>query len=267
MVSYTVDYWSSSLHDEEIGVRQREVLMSQSRQFTKDMDLFGDLKKDRNKFGVIGYRKSIWDEEELKKGGQSTFDQRLVVKAFSQSESGNISWWGTIEELVGKSIAKSFGTGEPLPVFAVILDVDKLVHTVEKIYRGPLRTDTYALSIYNENAGTFEAYKIIGERVSLGADYKVFSAEKNKHVVTINSKLLNVGGKCDIEIKDPNLSGNDEFIRTLILFVSTLKFQGEVENRISKTLSEMEKGKLKIKADTEELGLMRNPRYLKSTIT
>ncbi len=267
MVSYTVDYWSSSLHDEEIGVRQKEVLMSQSRQFTRDMDLFGDLKKDRNKFGVIGYRKSIWDEEELKKGGQSIFDQRLVVKAFSQSEAGNISWWGTIEELVGKSIAKSFGTGEPLPVFAVILDVDKLVHTVEKIYRGPLRTDTYILSIYNENTGTFEAYKIIGERVSLGADYKVFSVEKNKHVVTINSKILNIGGKCDIEIKDPNLSSNDEFIRTLILFASTLKFQGEVENRISKTLNEMEKGKLKIKPDIEELGLMRNPRYLKSTIT
>jgi hypothetical protein len=230
------------------------------------MDLFAEMKKEKNKFGVIGYRRSIWHEEELKSGGQGIFDQRLVIKAFSQSEAGNISWWGTIEELVGKAIAKSFGTGGSLPVFAVILDLDKLVHTVEKVYRGPLRTDTYVMSLYNEDNGSFEAYKIIGERVAVGADYKVFSAEKNKEVAVINSKIANIGGKCDIDIKEPSLSGNDAFIRTLILFSSTLKFQGDIEKRILDILSAMEKGKLKIKPDGEELGLMRNPRYLKTTI-
>lgn len=261
-VNYTVDFWKTSLHGEEIGVRQREVLMSQSRQFTKDMDLYGDLEKDKDKFGVIGYRASIWDEEELK----NIFDQRLVIKAFKQSEAENISWWGSIEELVGKEIAKSFGTGEPLPVFAIILDVDKLVHTVEKVYRGKLRTDTYALSIYNEDKETFEAYKIIGKRVTLGADYKVFNAEKNKQVALIDGKIANIGGKCDLKIMDPALSENDVFIRSLILFTSTLKFQGEMENRVINALKEIEAGKLKIKPDYEELGLMRNPRYLKTTI-
>ncbi len=240
--------------------------MSQSRQFTQDMDLFGEMAKEKDKFGVIGYRKSIWDEDELKSGGHSIFNRRLVIKAFKQSEAGNISWWGSIEEMVGKSIAKSFGTGEPLPVFAIILDVDKLIHTVEKVYRGKLRTDTYALSIYNEESGTVDAYKIIGERVSLGADYKIFNAEKNKQVVTFDSKIANVGGKCNINIKEPALAENDVFIRTLVLFASTLKFQSDIEKRITNTLSEMEKGKLKIKPDYEELGLMRNPRYLKTTI-
>lgn len=266
MVKYTVDYWASSLHGEEIGIRQKEVLMSESRQFTKDMDLFAEMSKEKNKFGVIGYRKSIWEEEELKSGGQGIFDQRLVIKAFSQSEAGNISWWGSIEELVGKSIAKSFGTGGPLPVFAIILDLDKLVHTVEKVYRGKLRTDTYAISLYNEDNGSVEAYKIIGERVSLGADYKVYNAEKNKLVAEINSKIANIGGKCDVDIKEPSLSGNNVFIRTLILFASTLKFQDKIEKRVSDILIEMEKGKLKIKPDAEELGLMRNPRYLRTTI-
>lgn len=266
MVRYTVDYWASSLHGEEIGIRQKEVLMSQSRQFTKDMDLFADMKKDKNKFGVIGYRKSIWEEDELRSAGQSIFSQKLVIKAFSQSETGNISWWGSIEELVGRSVAKSYGTGTPLPVFAVILDLDKLVHTVEKVYRGALRTDTYAMSLYNEENGMVEAYKIIGERVSIGADYKVFNAEKNKQVAEVNSKIANIGGKCDIDIKEPSLSGNDAFIRTLVLFASTLKFQDKIEKRISDTLAEMEKGKLKVKPDDEELGLMRNPRYLRTTI-
>ena len=259
-VKYSVDFWASRLHDEEIGIRQREVLMSQSRQFTKDMDLFGDVKKEREKFGIIGYRRSIWDEAE------NISDRRLVIKAFSQSEAGNINWWGSIEELVGKSIAKSYGTGEPLPVFAVILGVDKMVHMVEKVFRGKLRTDTYALSLYNDESGNFEAYKIIGERVSLGADYKVFSVEKNKQVAKIDSKIANIGGKCEISIKEPQLAENDVLIRTLILFASTLKFQNDVEKQILSTVKEMEKGKLKFKPDHEELGLMRNPRYLKTTI-
>ncbi|MGQ9722908.1 MAG: hypothetical protein ACUVXA_16490 [Candidatus Jordarchaeum sp.] len=261
-VNYTVDFWSSSLHDEKIGIRQREVLMSQSRQFTKDMDLYGELKKDKDKIGVIGYRRSIWDEAELK----SVFDQRLVIKAFKQSAQENIDWYGSIEELVGKEIAKSFGTGEPLTVFAIILDVDKFVHTVEKVYRGKLRTDTYALNIYNEGSGTYEAYKIIGKRVSLGTDYRIFNAEKNKEVGLIDAKIANIGGKCDIKIMDAKLSENDTLIRSLMLFTATLKFQGDIENRILKILKEIEAGKLKIKPDDEELGLMRNPRYLKTTI-
>nr|MDO8079713.1 hypothetical protein [Candidatus Freyarchaeota archaeon] len=265
MVKYEIDYWASPLHQEKIGIRQKEVLMSQSRQFDADMNLFGELKKEKDKFGVIGYRTSIWDEEELNSGGKSAFSQRLVIKGFSES-AGNISWWGSIEELVGRSIAKSFGTGEPLPVFAVILDLDKLVHTVEKVYRGALRTDTYALSMYNEDNGTVDAYKIIGERVAVGADYKIFNAEKNKQVGAINTKVFNIGGKCEININEPALSSNDGFVRTLMLFASTIKFQDDIEKRTLNILSEMEKGKLKIKPDIEELGLIRNPRYLKTTI-
>lgn len=239
--------------------------MSQSRQFDADMDLFGEMKKEKDKFGVIGYRKSIWDEEELSIGGKSVFGQRLVIKAFSES-AGNFSWWGSIEELVGRSVAKSFGTGDPLPVFAVILDLDKLVHTVEKVYRGMIKTDTYALSMYNEDNGVADAYKIIGERIAIGSDYKVFSAEKNKQVAAINTKVANIGGKCEIIISEPTLFGNDAFIRTLILFATTIGFQGDIEKRVLNILSEMENGKLKIKPDIEEIGLMRNPRYLKTTI-
>ncbi|MBS7288956.1 MAG: hypothetical protein KIH01_09545 [Candidatus Freyarchaeota archaeon] len=253
---YTVDFWRTDLHGEEIGIRQKEVLMSKSRQFTRDMDLYGSVKLGSEDVGYVGYRSGIWDS-----GNVGLEEKRLVVKAFSKS----FSWIGSIEELVSRSVARSIGVGQPLPAFATVLADDKLIHHVEKIYRGPARTETYVLFSVDEGSRVLHTVKLVGKRVSLGADFDVLYGAGEKKVGKVDSKLLNVGGKVEVKLSE-EVADNKALANLLVLFAATLRFQGEVESKIEEIINEMKKRGAAIKVQSEEVGLLINPRILKSAV-
>lgn len=253
---YTVDFWTTDIHGVEVGIRQKEVLMSKSRQFTRDMDLYGSVKLGSDLIGYVGYRSGIWDSEEVSLG-----EKRLVVKFFSSS----ISWIGSIEELVSRSIARSIGVGQPLPVFAAVLADDRIIHYFEKIYRGPVRTETYVLTSINEESGALHTVKLVGKRVSLGADFDVLYGAEEKKVGKVDSKLLNIGGKVEVRLSD-EVAEDKTLANLLILFASTLKFKDELESKIEKTINEMKEKGLSMKIQREEIGLLVNPRILKGAV-
>ncbi len=250
---YTVDFWRTDLHGEEIGIRQKEVLMAKSRQFTRDMDLYGSIKLGSENVGYIGYRKGAWESD--------LGESRLVVKAFTTS----FSWIGSIEELVGRSVARSIGVEQPMPAFAAVLSDDKLIHYVEKVYRGPVKTETFILFSVDEESGLFQTVKLVGKRVSMGADFDVFyGAEENK-VGKVDSKLLNIGGRVDVKLSE-ELAENKRLANLLVLFAATLKFHDDVESKTKKLVEALKKKELTLKLQSEELGLMVNPRILRSTV-
>lgn len=253
---YTVDFWKTDIHGEEIGIRQKEVLMSKSRQFTRDMDLYGSVKLGSEETGYIGYRRGVWES-----GKVGLEEKRLVVKFFSKS----ISWIGSIEELVSRSVARSIGVGQPLPAFAAVLAEDRIVHYLEKIYRGPIRTETYVLSSVDEENGFLHTVKLVGKRVSLGADFDVLYGAEEKKVGKIDSKLLNIGGKVEVRLLD-EVAESKTLANLLVLFAATLRFQGEVESKLEKLIGLMKKEGRTIKVQSEELGLLVNPRILKSAV-
>ncbi|MHA1632519.1 MAG: hypothetical protein ACTSXC_06930 [Candidatus Freyarchaeota archaeon] len=256
--TFIVDFWRTGIHREEFGIRQKEFLMSKSRQFTRDLDLCGRLKRGSEEIGYIGYRRGVWD---LKEAGRLD-KQRLVIKAFSNS----FSWMGSIEEVVNRTVSKSIGVGEVMPVFAAVLPDNKLVYNIERVYRGPLRTVTYVFSFIDEKSKTFQPVKIVGKRVSLGADFDVFYGADEQRIGRIDGKIADLGGRFEVKILDETLVRNEELMRVLLLFTSTLKFHSELEERVKRLLEAMRKGDLIPEVQSEELGLLVNPRVLRSAI-
>ncbi len=252
---YTVDFWKTDIHGEEVGIRQKEVLMSKSRQFTRDMDLYGSVKLGSEKVGYVGYRSGVWDSGEV-----GLEEKRLVVKFFSKS----FSWIGSIEELVSRSVARSIGIGAPMPAFAAVLAEDRIIHYLEKIYRGPVRTDTYVLSSVDDEGGFLHIVKLVGKRVSLGADFDVFYGVEEKKIGKVDSKLLNVGGKVEVKLSEEVESKT--LANLLVMFAAMLRFQEEVESKVEKLIEATKKEGRPIKVQSEEVGLLINPRILKSAV-
>ena len=57
----TIDFWATDLHGEEVGVRQDAQHRAKSRQFSKDMEIYGALFEDGKKVGFVGWRKEAWE--------------------------------------------------------------------------------------------------------------------------------------------------------------------------------------------------------------
>ncbi|MHA1909458.1 MAG: hypothetical protein ACW98Y_19325, partial [Candidatus Thorarchaeota archaeon] len=94
------DLYMTSIHGDEIGIRQTEQWRSRSRQFTKDSDIIGSISESKlkrgekklpglEKTGFMVLRQSMWNN------APTEMSKRFVVKMFS--ESGG--WLGTIEEM------------------------------------------------------------------------------------------------------------------------------------------------------------------------
>ena len=78
----TVDLWRTKLHGVTTGIKQTEDHMAKSRQFNRDMKLFGEVREKKKgkdeTIGYLGYRKGLWDDEKDK------LKRRLVIKLFSK---------------------------------------------------------------------------------------------------------------------------------------------------------------------------------------
>ena len=65
-----VDLWKTRMHGEIIGIKQKEEHMAKSRQFNRDLELFGEVREvkkgEEETVGYLGYRKGLWDDEKDK---------------------------------------------------------------------------------------------------------------------------------------------------------------------------------------------------------
>ena len=96
----TVDFWATDWHGEEIGIRQAEQHRAKSRQFSKDMEIYGAILENGNKIGFVGWRKEAWesgiDEEPEEIQGEVLGPSkaqigRLIIKSFTNESN----WTGT----------------------------------------------------------------------------------------------------------------------------------------------------------------------------
>ena len=134
---FSQDLYVTSMHGDEIGIRQVEQWRSKSRQFTQDADIIGriaeaELKSGEKhlpsmeKAGFIILRQSVWNNEKDERA------RRLVVKLFS--ESGR--WLASIEEMVAEECTISYATDEPLLTFAVLVAGKEIVTYIRQLRRG-----------------------------------------------------------------------------------------------------------------------------------
>jgi len=245
-----VNFWATGMHGAEIGLKQKEQWMAKSRQFTRDTDIYGSVSEDEKEVGFVAYRENLWNEE-----------KRLVVKIFSKGGT----WKGSMEELIGEELKKSLYADKPSPVFAIILPRYDYVTVVERVFRpGLMQKEAYAFRIINKDR-TLEVYSVVGARASLGNDFKVIRENDTKEVGKLDSKVLDIGGKVHIELKDELAAKNDILFDILVCFAASLKFLDDIKDAINDRLKRLDKEKLKyrVELDRDEVLLYTNPRRIK----
>ena len=57
---FEVNLWVTNLNSAEIGIYQHSRNRAKSRQFTKDMDIFAEVKVSGERTNLLAYRKSLW---------------------------------------------------------------------------------------------------------------------------------------------------------------------------------------------------------------
>ena len=125
---FEVDLWITDLNTTEVGVYQHSRNRAKSRQFTSDMDIFAEVKRDGERVGLLGYRADLW---ETKRG----MDRRLVIKLFTAT----MNWKGTIELMMGRSLQLSHGAkGIPVSAYSVnLVDHDQIVQLERSAAKWP----------------------------------------------------------------------------------------------------------------------------------
>ena len=236
----SVDLWKTGMHGKKIGVNQQEIFMAKSNQFTRDMNLVGEIKeKDDKENGSIGVRDSIVEE-------------RLVLKAFS----GSMTWLGTFEEATTLEIMNKLANKKSFPVFKVILPRYDFIVELRKVMGGFLKTGKYSFFLnFDEEFNEF--FTITETRFSRGDDWLVKNFKKEV-VAKIDGKMFDVGGQWDVKVYSPNLAKDKEFLTVLLLFAGFRKYEKDVTKRIGKIYNDYKKKKFK--PDTDELSLYKNPR-------
>ena len=250
----TLDLWKTKLHGEIIGIKQKEEHMAKSRQFSRDLELFGEVfekkKGKKETIGYVGYRKGLWDEEKNK------LERRLVIKLFSKS----MYYQGTIEEMIGREFTRSLSARNDFPSFNLMIDDYDYLIPLNKIRGGWFVPEWFVFRI-DDDEGFIPI--ILKHKVGLGIDYRVVNGIGDKQFGKIDGKKFDVGGRYEITLKatDKRLVDN-VIVRTLILFAASLKFQEEIIKKVKRGSEKMRKNEWQPELSNSEKLLRRNPRAI-----
>lgn len=247
-----VDLWKTGMHGIEMGIRQDEQHQAKSRQFSKDMDIIGEY-KEGDKKGYVGYRTTPWDEE------KDDLKRKIVIKSFTES----MGWKGTLEELVGRTLAQTFAAGKNLPTFFLNLSKTNRVITLEKVQRAKsMGKEIYSFFIVDDKENTVHPFIIEADRFTVGSDWNVRDMRGDK-IAKIDGSKFNVGGKYKIEIDTKKETYRNELAEVLVLFSTLNKFLGDVADKVDKAHDRLKKGKEQIVIDKDEEALYQNPRLVR----
>ncbi|MHA1267505.1 MAG: hypothetical protein ACTSRS_19880 [Candidatus Helarchaeota archaeon] len=251
-----VDFWRTDLHGKEIGIRQKDQQRAKSRQFSKDMDLYGEVKINKEKAGNIGYRTTEW-EDDLSKGQL----KRLVIRYFSEKER----WLASIEEDTIRGLTLSVSYQRPIPAFRVFHQGNKNVFTFQRIARGTGSMDRAVIPLLlDEDEKKVDFFIFDEKRFTIGSDWKVYRPnEPDKILAEFDSKKFNIGGKVIIDIYDPELAKNKIFVNTMILFGAVLKFWDPLNDYLEDITKKYLKNEISYTPNRFELELLENPRAIK----
>lgn len=254
-----VDFWRTSAHMSELGLHKSLKYSAKSRYFTKRFEIEGDITidGDSDKRQVIAYNEKSWKEKNLA-------DRDLKIRTFTpikDDKGGNFT--GGIELSTTESLIQSYHIkGDPGVILIVNLPQNKNLYRIIRSRR--LKGWKFAFPLLpekdNESLRVFE----IKGKVGLGLDFEV--TEKERKIVDIDGKKLNLGGKWEIEIFDEELSKNKTFTKILTLFACACKFLEVSEKTVKELFKKFDdpKSDFKFSPDKEELDLFKNPRRLKA---
>lgn len=243
---FKVDLWATSINDVEIGVYLHSRHRAKSDQFTKDMDVIGQVTEDGQRTGIVAYRKALWREKDGVK-------KRLVLKLFSQ----DMNWRATMELMAGRSLQLTHGAGGvPVTAYALNLSRTEQVVTMERsANKWPFFPESFSFFILSDNGPKY--YRLRQNLISIGQDYSLYD-ERNRRIGYVDGKLVSVGGLWKVKIRsefdDPKLA------MALQLFCTMLRFNKRCRAHVDDMADQMRAGKLETALESNEKDLYMNPR-------
>lgn len=242
---FKVDIWATDFNTAEIGIMKRTQNEATSDQFTKDMEIFGQTVDGGKREALLAYRKTLWDDN---KG----FDRRLVVKLFSES----LSWRGTLEMLVGRSLQLTRGSGVTVPAFSINLARHKQLVEVQRCARKlPLMPERFTFYLQNKTGPQF--YSLRKKVFCFGSDYILYDHQGRK-IGYLDQKLINLGGAWKVTL-DPDRT--DAKLETVLeLFCAMLKFNTACRRHLGGLSKKVRAGKMAPRLSARERDLYFNPR-------
>ena len=243
---YKVDLWLTDLNTVEVGLFKQTQHRAKSRQFTKDMDVIGQIREDGERTGIIAYRKGLWKAQE-------GFKTRLVIKLFSEK----MNWRGTLDMMLGRSLQLSHGAGG-FPVMAYSVNIARhpqIIQLERSARKWPLTPEKFSFFILTENGPRF--YRLRRKILAMGSDYILYDQHDNK-VGLIDGKVINLGGAWKVRVDaahaDPRLDA------VLQLFCASLRFNDDARRHILRLTHNMRKGRITPSLEAQESDLYMNPR-------
>ncbi len=245
-----VDLWRTKMHREEWGIRLDAQRAQKDRQWTRDMDMIGEIKKDGETYGFFGLREKLWKNKD-------PLERRFVMKMFSKGGY----WRGSIERLQGESFANSHASKEPCPAYVCIFKHTRNLYRIKRLAHFPrFQGEVFGFSFLDEN-DIFRTFVIDDKRLTFGSDWMIKDIH-NKVIAKIDGKFMNLGGRFKIDIFDEILANDKTFFNMMILFSATLRFHKDIKKNIRKALKELRISDAKVKLDDSETNLYLNPRKL-----
>ncbi|MHA1376999.1 MAG: hypothetical protein ACTSRG_01330 [Candidatus Helarchaeota archaeon] len=263
-----VNFWRTGWHDAAFGIRQLDQYRARSRQWSAGMQVRGDVtfKDKKDKKYIIGFNEEAWSENEdgklSKKHGKFThLNSRIIIKLFNElkdNKGGN--WKGSLELSILESLVLTIGERVgPLPVFYIILP--RYPYVIRLIRSHTRMGQRYIFPIIDkENKEPTRIFEIEKKMISAGLDFKVEDSYTEKEVANVDGKLLDLGGKWVIHIKDKTLKNNRIFRMVVMLFACLCKYIEEINDNIKNLHEQVTKKKYKFQPDHHERSMFYNPR-------
>ncbi|MEL6746720.1 MAG: hypothetical protein AAFO79_02740 [Pseudomonadota bacterium] len=247
---FEVKLWITDWNATEIGVYQQARHRAKSRQFTKDMDIFAEVKEGGERKQLIAYRKGLWEDN-------AGMAKRLVLKLFTDE----MNWRATLDLLLGRSLQLTHGArGFPVTAFSVnISGHDQIVQVERSSHKYPGVPENFSFFILDDDGKPY-FYRLKRNWVNLGDDYKLYD-EHNEMVGKLNGKVLNLGGKWKVRLREDHADSRLETVLTL--FCGMLKFNEECRHHLEDLVDDMHDGRVIPKLEHNEAELYLNPRRVR----
>ncbi|MEO0810937.1 MAG: hypothetical protein AAFW82_09965 [Pseudomonadota bacterium] len=244
---FILDVWLLDLNPTEFGLFKRSRNRAKSRQFTQDMDIYAEVIEEGERTGLIGYRKSLWKNED---GAR-----RLVFKMFSDK----LNWRASMDLMLARSVQQTIGA-RLLPVMTYSVNFaneEQLVSIERSSNKWPLMPENFSFFLLQD--GRPEFYRIRQDFFRFGDDYSIYNAQ-NKRIGRLDGAFFSISGKWRCRIREEYASR--QLLDVLKMFAGMLIFNDQCRSHVKFLARQVMQGKGVPNLERQEIDLYANPRRL-----
>lgn len=244
---FVVDIWITDLNPTEFGIYKRSRNRAKSRQFTTDMDVYGEIIENGSRTGLIAYREDLWKKKE-------GMDKRLVFKLFTE----NLNWRATMDLMIARSVQQTFGArGLPVMTYSINTNDDNyLIYMERSANKWPFLPEHFSFFIIDDK-GKPEFYRLERALINLGGDYALID-QYGETIGHLDGWIFSIGGKWKAKIKSNR--AEKRLVTVMKLFGGMMVFNKDVRNHMRRLYRGMLSGKIAPDLERQEADLYMNPR-------